>query len=208
MGVSNSTRVTGAIPARRPMGLRVLAVVIVLLLVLAALTLAIAPTASAAETFPRTAVTSPFDSFTADGGVGIADIPEYFVSPLTGVSYRIFKDAERGTYRYCIQGGGCFATPLDVMTEEAKSLPAWALAVAPALRDRIAVAGLGSNEVARVIIELRDGTFSHVATAAWASIEPQSRALEARASAFAALGVSDKATMDRIDALNDATRSR
>src|SRR5438046_4176059 len=111
MGVSNSTRVTGAIPARRPMGLRVLAVVIVLLLVLAALTLAIAPTASAAETFPRTAVTSPFDSFTADGGAGPPDTPEPFLRPVTGGRHRSARAGEAGRSRSAIRAGAPFGRP-------------------------------------------------------------------------------------------------
>src|SRR5256712_1942606 len=140
----------------------------------------------------------------SDIGVGISDIPEYFVSPISGASYRIVKDADRGTYLYCAGDGRCVPTREEIMAGEAKGLPAWAVVVEPDLRDRIAA---GGSDPTRVIIELRDGTFGRVASEAWARADPALRALETRASAFTAEGVSDRPVLDRINALADATRS-
>ena len=73
-----------------------------------------------------------------DGGIPVMGIPEFFVSPITGDSYLILKDATHGTYQYCGRNGRCFPSPEEVMTGEAKGLPAWAVVVEPSLRDRIA----------------------------------------------------------------------
>ncbi len=208
MGVSDSTRVIGAVLARGSVGSRPAAFVLVSLIVIAGLSLAMGPTAAAGASPPLVGNQTPSVSRDADGAVGIAGIPEYLLSPLTGDSYRIFKDADHGTYLYCASDGRCFVSPRDIMALEARGLPPWALVVEPALRSQVTAAGPGSSEEVRVIIELRDGTFSRVAAEAWARVDSEHRALEGRAAAFADLGLPDKATMDRIDALNDATRSR
>src|SRR3989442_11017136 len=67
----------------------------------------------------------------SDIGVGISDIPEYFVSPISGASYRIVKDADRGTYLYCAGDGRCVPTREEIMAGGAKGLPPWAVVVAP-----------------------------------------------------------------------------
>src|SRR5437867_3893731 len=140
----------------------------------------------------------------SDIGIPISGIPEYFVSPISGASYRIVKDADRGTYLYCAGDGRCVPTREEIMAAEARGLPAWAVVVEPGLRDRIAA---GGSDPTRVIIELRDGTFGRVSTEEWARVDPALRALAARASAFEAGGVSDRPVLDQINAVADLTRS-
>ena len=73
------------------------ALVLILLVSGMGLTLgARAGAAAVARSPPSGATTS-----VSDIGVGISDIPEFFVSPISGASYRIVKDADRGTYLYC-----------------------------------------------------------------------------------------------------------
>src|SRR2546426_4648423 len=150
---------------------------------------------------------TPSTSAVSDGGIPVMDIPEYFVSPITGDAYLILKDAAHGAYRYCGGDGGCFSTPEEVMAVEAKGLPPWAVVVEPSLRDRIAHRDPSTDEETLVIIELRDATFAHVATQAWARVGPELRALEGRAARFTINGVPDLPTMDRINALDDVTRA-
>lgn len=134
-------------------------------------------------------------------GQGIDALPEYFVSPITGGSYRIQKDPIRGAYLYCAAAGGaCYGTREAILSMEARGLPAWALAVEPALRERIR---RDSGDAANVIVELRDGTFARTASDVWAGVSDDLRGLE---SAALKGPVPDRAVLDRLDAVLDASR--
>ena len=152
-------------------------------------------------------LSNPVTPILSDGGIPVTDIPEFFVSPITGDAYLILKDAAHGKYRYCGGSGQCFSTPEEIMAGEAKGLPAWAVVVEPSLRDRISRSDPSTAEETLVIIELRDATFARAATAAWARVGPDLRALEGRAARFAVDGISDLPTLDRINSINDFTRA-
>src|SRR5437867_6475 len=139
-------------------------------------------------------------------GVPIRDLAEFFVSPVSGDSYRIYKDLSAGTYQYCASGGSCFATREEILAMEAKTLPAWAVVVEPALRQRISNAGPGSNEVVNVIIELRDPSFTQAASSEWARVDPNLRSLEGLASRLPQDAPANDPALQRIDALVDSTR--
>ena len=160
---------------------------------------------------PRAAAASPGgpspDASPADGpapvvpGAGIGALPEYFVSPITGDSYRIQKDTVRGTYLYCADAGDrCYGTREEILSMEARGLPVWALAVEPSLRQRVAQ---DPGDEANLIIELRDGTFARTASDVWAGVSDDLRALKTAALRGPA---PDRAALDRLDALLDASR--
>src|SRR3990172_8281530 len=131
-------------------------------------------------------------------GAGIGALPEYFVSPITAESYRIQKDAVRGTYLYCAGAGDpCYATREEIMAAESRGLPAWAVVVEPALRQRVAQ---DPGDEANLIIELRDGTFARTASDVWAGVSDDLRTLETMVLRSPA---PDRAALDRLDAMVD-----
>src|SRR5881628_2185970 len=176
------------------------------LLLLGGIGLALPRGAEAALTATAQATAGLTGSGIGPDGVPIRDLPEFFVSPVTGDSYRIHKDLRLGTYEYCSAGGACFTTREEIMALEAARLPSWAVVVEPTLRQRISDAGPGSNEELGVIIELRDATFARVASAEWARVESKLRALEGLASKLPDPAPANDPVLQRIDALVDNTR--
>ena len=186
---------------------RVGALVIVALFLIGATAFGVAATARADSSAKLPIGSPPTTVAIGDSGTGILSFPEYLVSPISGDRYRIVKDAEQGTYLYCGGDGRCFSTAEEILAGEARGLPAWAVVVEPSLRDRVAHSDPAGGDETLVIIELRDATFARVASAAWARVGPDLRALEGRATRFALDGVSDVPTMDQINALDDLTRA-
>src|SRR2546426_4976536 len=151
MRLSHIARTRDAVSSRVILAIiRVSALVLVLLVSGMGLTLGARAGADAIARSPASGATTSV----SDIGVGISDIPEYFVSPISGASYRIVKDADRGTYLYCAGDGRCVPTREEIMAGGAKGLPAWAVVVEPDLRDRIAAGGAGPP---RGLIQLPGG---------------------------------------------------
>ena len=180
-------------------GTRLAALALLAFLLLGGLGGALPRAAAAPAPGSSPAATPAADAAPEVPGEAIRTLSEYFMSPITGDPYRIQKDAVRGTYLYCASAGACYGTREEVLSMEARGLPAWALAVEPALRERIARDPGDAN----LIIELRDGTFARTASDVWAGVSDDLLALE-----NAALGgpAPDRAVLDRLDALLDASR--
>src|SRR5437867_5356151 len=93
---------------------------------------------NAGERAPTPIPGAPGGIFSDSNGVGIDSLSEYFVSPVSGSSYVIYKDVLRGTYLYCSTAGTCYDSPVEIVDREAAGLPPWARVVEPALRVHIA----------------------------------------------------------------------
>ena len=138
--------------------------------------------------------------------LGIQDLVEYFISPLTGTAYRIYKDADRGTKTYCGTDGACYRTTDEILALEAQALPPWARAVEPALRARVA-AGESSDVIA--IIELKDATFARVSSEVWDRVSNDLNALESKILYEQAStgSMPQRADLERLNAMTDAARA-
>src|SRR3989304_4088278 len=92
-------------------GTRFLTLALLTVLLLGGLGGALPPAAAAPPRGPRPAGSPADGPAPVVPGAGIGALPEYFVSPITAESYRIQKDAVRGTYLYCAVAGGPCSGP-------------------------------------------------------------------------------------------------
>src|SRR5437867_10413169 len=102
MGLSDSRRDRGLGPLVRTAAVsrsRVAGFLVFSLLVLGGLGLS--PAGASRGAAPPLEISAPPITAGDDIGVGVTSLPDYFVSPITGSSYLILKDATRGTYSYC-----------------------------------------------------------------------------------------------------------